>query len=68
MREEYMHVLQKICTHRYIYNIKISKLKEMDSPTQVKYIHSASNLHLKFFLCATTLHKWHVDETATYCY
>ena len=32
---------------------------------QVTYVYYASNIYLKFFLCATTLRKWHIYEIVT---
>ena len=36
----------------------------LDSNAQVTYIYCASNIYLKFFLCATYLRKWHIYEIA----
>ena len=32
---------------------------------QVAFIYCASNIYLKFFLCATILRKWHIYEIVT---
>ena len=48
----------ELCEFYRIYN-------KLNLNTQVTYIYCASNIYLKFFLCATTFCKWHMYEIVT---
>ena len=50
----------------YIYKLHFIYIySKLDLKTQVTYIYCASNIYLKFFLCATTLRKWHIYKIVT---
>ena len=43
-----------VCMYIYFLNHTLHMYNKLDLNTQVTYIYCASNIHLKFFLCATT--------------
>ena len=53
------------CMYIYFINHTLHIYNKLDLNTQVTYIYCASNIYLKFFLCATTSRKWHIYEIVT---